>query len=131
MTIHEIKTQIQYHIDKIEELRQKTKLMGYISESEVLSLRLQNAIFNVMFVDVLEKTRRIEVIKARYIYYKYMKENTNRSLKAIALNGQDHSTVIHALNEFDNLIRFDKEYQQQYKEVIEIMQLTNKEATKC
>lgn len=62
-------------------------------------------------VDIMVKSRKRQVIKARTVYYTLMKKYTEYTLKRIAINHnrfekQDHSTVIHAIEK----IKADKEW---------------------
>jgi len=66
--------------------------------------------FNVDENKVREKNRKKEVVIARQVAMYLSKKLTNFSLKTIGLHfgGRDHSTVIHAFNNIDNLMAKDK-----------------------
>ncbi len=59
------------------------------------------------------KTRKQEIVSARQIAMYLAKELTNSSLKTIGLHfgGRDHSTVIHAYQSVEDLMRVDQKYQ--------------------
>ncbi|MBN2570847.1 MAG: chromosomal replication initiator protein DnaA [Ignavibacteriales bacterium] len=65
--------------------------------------------FEIAETKLREKNRRKEIALARQIAMYLSKELTNSSLKAIGLNfgGRDHSTVIHAHNLINKLIKED------------------------
>ena len=123
MTHQELKEKYKYHMEMAEGYRMQLNALGYISDFEVMSIRLKNAIFSVFYIEI-DKTitsRILDHVKPRYLYYYYMRKNSKKSLKNIALGTQDHSTVINALQEYENLIIFDKEYKKNCDEVFEIM----------
>ena len=61
--------------------------------------------FKVPVNNIREKNRRKEVALCRQVAMYISKKVTNHSLKTIGLNfgGRDHSTVIHAINNIENL----------------------------
>lgn len=58
---------------------------------------------------IREKTRKKEVVLARQLAMYFSKEMTKSSLKTIGLHfgGRDHSTVIHACNSIDEMLKND------------------------
>lgn len=68
--------------------------------------------FNIPEDLVRAKTRKQEVVFARQLAMYLSKELTNFSLKTIGLHfgGRDHSTVIHAYQTIEDLIKNDKKY---------------------
>lgn len=68
--------------------------------------------FNIPEDLVRAKTRKQEVVFARQLAMYLSKELTNFSLKTIGLHfgGRDHSTVIHAYQTIEDLIKSDKKY---------------------
>lgn len=69
------------------------------------------------------KSRKRSAVIARQFYYYWMRSNTFLSFKGIANTlqylKQDHSTVIHAINDFKDKSIIEKEYRLQWKEVLE------------
>jgi chromosomal replication initiator protein len=67
------------------------------------------AFYNVPVNNVLEKNKRKEVALCRQVAMYISKKMTNHSLKSIGLNfgGRDHSTVIHAVEVVEGLIKDD------------------------
>lgn len=65
--------------------------------------------FNVDEDKIREKNRKKEVVLARQVAMYFSKKLTKYSLKTIGLQfgGRDHSTVIHAYNNIDNMISED------------------------
>ena len=67
------------------------------------------AFYSVPVNNVLEKNKRKEVAVCRQVAMYISKKMTNHSLKSIGLNfgGRDHSTVIHAVEVVEELIKND------------------------
>jgi chromosomal replication initiator protein len=65
--------------------------------------------YNVPVNNVLEKNKRKEVALCRQVAMYISKKLTNHSLKSIGLNfgGRDHSTVIHAVEVVEEMIKND------------------------
>ena len=113
------------HLEQLEVINQELRELGYkddYTNDEVVN-RLIECINEVVEFDIRVRTRIAPVVKGRQFFYNYMRENTNLHLKQIAkkLLLQDHSTVIHGLNTFDNHYKFDKVYKRQYDKVIELL----------
>ncbi|MCX7983872.1 MAG: chromosomal replication initiator protein DnaA [Bacteroidetes bacterium] len=71
------------------------------------------------------KSRRQEIVHARQIAMYLAKELTNSSLKTIGLHfgGRDHSTVIHACQTVDEIIRSSEEEKQHIQSIRKIIEL--------
>lgn len=70
--------------------------------------------------DISNKTRKIEYIKARAIFYNIVKENTHLDLKKIgSYMGVDHATVINGLKQFDSYYHYP-DFEDQYNKVRDI-----------
>jgi len=75
--------------------------------------------------DISIKSRKQVIVFPRYIYYGLAEELTDCSLETTSsINKQDHSTVIHARNEFKKLIEREPGYKDIYQRCKDI--LTNK-----
>lgn len=68
--------------------------------------------FNIKENSIREKNRKQEVVIARQFAMYLAKEFTNSSLKTIGLHfgGRDHSTVIHAIQTIEDMIKSDKKH---------------------
>lgn len=68
--------------------------------------------FNIPENFIRAKNRKQEIVLARQLAMYLSKEITNSSLKTIGLHfgGRDHSTVIHAIQTIEDLIKYDKKY---------------------
>ena len=68
------------------------------------------AFYKIPVNNIREKNKRKEVAFCRQVAMYISKNVTNHSLKSIGLNfgGRDHSTVIHAIQLIENLIKKDK-----------------------
>jgi chromosomal replication initiator protein len=69
------------------------------------------AFYGIPVISVLEKNKRKEVAMCRQVAMYISKQLTNHSLKFIGMNfgGRDHSTVIHAVDVVEKLIKSDPE----------------------
>jgi chromosomal replication initiator protein len=76
--------------------------------------------YHIPVNDIRDKNRRKEVSHARQVAMYIAKTKTNHSLKSIGLNfgGRDHSTVIHAITQVDELIKSDIIMAKEIKEII-------------
>lgn len=88
-------------------------------------------ICRMFYGDIALKTRKIEMVRGRQFFYNYVRKKTNLSLNAMAevlfnfsqnspklKTIQDHTTIIHALEEFDKFYLIDKKYKAQYDEFL-------------
>lgn len=75
--------------------------------------------FDVDENKVREKNRKKEVVIARQVAMYLSKKLTKSSLKTIGLHfgGRDHSTVIHAYNSVEEMIKEDKQFKQTVDEL--------------
>jgi chromosomal replication initiator protein len=77
-------------------------------------------------VDLLRaKTRRQEIVVARQIAMYIAKEKTNSSLKTIGMHfgGRDHSTVIHACQAVEDLLKTDNTHKQHIDQIRRVIDL--------
>ena len=76
-------------------------------------------------IDVLETTRKREVVEGRVIFAKLMHLQNRYSLAKIGgfLN-KDHSLIVHYLKVHDNLFATDKNYQKTFRLISEICKPT-------
>lgn len=74
-----------------------------------ITLQLKKAIQEITGVDINEVSRKREIIEARAIYYKILKQiDKKKSLKSIGASvGKDHATVLHSLNNYDMFEQFN------------------------
>ena len=72
-----------------------------VTKEEILEIISQEC--DVLLSDILTRSRKKEVVNARFIFCAVMKRHFTYSLKRIgAIVHRDHTSVIHALTEFDN-----------------------------
>lgn len=65
------------------------------------------------------KTRKREIVEARYIFFKIIRDNTRKSLAVIGEKfRKDHATVLHGLKTHENLMSYPK-YKEKYKDILE------------
>ncbi len=76
-------------------------------------------------IDILETTRKREVVEGRVIFAKLMHLQNRHSLSKIgSFVNKDHATIIHYLKVHDNLFSTDKNYQKTFKLISETCKLT-------
>lgn len=80
-------------------------------------------------IEIRKRTRKYVI--ARQYYYRWMKDNTPMSLEEIGGTlpslSQDHSTIIHALKEFDDKMLLETEYRMGWHDIMaKINRLTGK-----
>ena len=71
-------------------------------------------------IDVLETTRKREVVEGRVIFAKLMHLQNRYSLAKIgSFLNKDHSLIVHYLKVHDNLFETDKNYQRNFRLISE------------
>ena len=78
-----------------------------------------------------KKCRRREYIYARMIYYKLVRNfHPDMSYQQIANTmNKNHATVLHALKEFPNVCKFDKEFSKDYNNLKEQLRIITVDIT--
>jgi hypothetical protein len=74
-----------------------------------ITLQLKKVIQEITGVDINEVSRKREIIEARAVYYKILKQiDKKKSLKSIGASvKKDHATVLHSLNNYDMFEQFN------------------------
>lgn len=74
-----------------------------------ITLQLKKVIKEITGVDINEVSRKREIIEARAVYYKILKQiDKKKSLKSIGASvGKDHATVLHSLKNYDMFEQFN------------------------
>jgi hypothetical protein len=77
-------------------------------ETQITS-QLKKVIKEITGVDINEVSRKREIIEARAVYYKILKQiDKKKSLKSIGASvGKDHATVLHSLKNYDMFEQFN------------------------
>lgn len=80
-----------------------------------------SAYFNMEVDDMLQKSRKREIVQARQIAMFLAKHYTKQSLAFIGMSigGRDHATVLHACKTVDDLMSTDKHYKSCIEEIEE------------
>jgi len=75
--------------------------------------------FDLSLDQLVDKTRKKEVVIARQLGMYFAKECTNLSLQTIGqhFGKRDHSTVIHAINCVNDLIETDRKFKKSYQDL--------------
>lgn len=134
-------TKSQRQKNEIEILKKRINELYYLQgldkvEDDIKQLEhvKANIILYKMFgVDIAKKTRKREYVKCRQFFYRYFyrgqitykyvskllaESSTNENI--IKAN-QDHSTVIHAIDEFNNFYQIEPQYKKEYDLFVEKM----------
>lgn len=105
------------------------KIMGDVnlclSSHEQLSTRVRDAIVKICFYfeispsELKSLKRSQNLVQARCILCNYLKHHTHFTLKRIGqiIGKRNYSTVIYNLNLYDDLFKFNKEFQQTVKNI--------------
>jgi hypothetical protein len=74
-----------------------------------ITLQLKKAIQEITGVDINQISRKREIIEARAIYYKILKQiDKKKSLQSIGASvGKDHATVLHSLKNYEMFEKFN------------------------
>ena len=74
-----------------------------------ITKELKKVIQEITGVDINEVSRKREIIEARAVYYKILKQiDKKKSLKSIGASvGKDHTTVLHSLKNYDMFEQFN------------------------
>lgn len=82
---------------------------------------IRQAIIDAFEVDILEIKKHPTTNETNYlwvfIFYAYEKKNIGYERIGAFLSGRKHSTIIHAINRFNDLISIDEDLQRIYRGV--------------
>lgn len=86
-----------------------------------ITLQLKGLIKEITGVDINEVSRKREIIEARAIYYKVLKQiDKKKSLQSIANTvGKNHATVLHSLKNYDMFEMFNPTLKLFRKEILQ------------
>lgn len=89
------------------------KIINNISSNDAIVDRISNAVssyYRISIEDIIGKSRQKDIALARQIAMYFAKKYTQCSLKTIGslIGGRDHSTVVHAINNVEYLIKTQK-----------------------
>ena len=86
-----------------------------------ITKELKKVIKEITGVDINEVSRKREIIEARAVYYKILKQiDKKKSLKSIGASvGKDHATVLHSLNNYDMFEQFNPTLKLFRKEILQ------------
>lgn len=96
-----------------------------------LKREIDEVVADVFCIDrrlLKERTRRREVVDAKYAAIWWTRHNTKLSLNAIGMNYNiDHCTVIHACGQAENWMKTDRFFRANMEKVVELMNPEKKE----
>lgn len=82
---------------------------------------IRGAVEAVTSCDVVIRTRQVEYVQARSIFYKFAREN-KQTLQAIGkFLRRDHATVMHSLKKFEQDVQYDSAFRTKYNAVKDIL----------
>lgn len=90
------------------------KIINNISSNDAVVDRISNAVssyYRISIEDILGKSKKKNIALARQIAMYFAKKYTQCSLKTIGslIGGRDHSTVVYAINNIENLMKTHKD----------------------
>ncbi len=108
-------------IDVKELLKNNTKPKKMISVSELVKIVAQ--FYGLEPENLMDKTRRKEVVKPRQIAMYLLREEFNVSFPTIGekMGGRDHTTVIHSCEKVKKELKENKQLEQQLEELKSIL----------
>lgn len=69
--------------------------------------------------NLLVKSRKREITDARCLFFRIAKDHLNTNVTKLAsFSKQHHATVLYSLNKFEDMIRFDKQFERSWKSII-------------
>ena len=93
---------------------------GQKTDTKMLQV-IREAVETVTSCDVVIRTRQVEYVQARMIFYKFAREN-KQTLQAIGkFLKRDHATVMHSLKKFEQDINYDSAFRAKYNAVRDIL----------
>ena len=88
--------------------------MEYREKMELEIAQLKEIVNNVFAVDLLETNRKRDLVDARTVYSKVLRDR-GYTFETIAKSiNRDHATVIHYMKSIDSLITYDKGIRDKY-----------------
>jgi len=125
-----LKTRYIAKCNEVKSLR--AKLEQPIRQNVDANIQRVKDIINREFnVDIDVQIRHRDVIDARSMYYRYMRDNTLMSLQKIAKTldtNHDHATLYNSLNRHDDNVVFDKVYKAKYELILSKINHEQREA---
>lgn len=93
---------------------------GQKTDAKMLQV-IREAVEAVTSCDVVIRTRQVEYVQARMIFYKFAREN-KQTLQAIGkFLKRDHATVMHSLNKFEQEVNYNSAFRAKYNAVKDIL----------
>lgn len=94
-----------------------------------ITLQLKQIIKEITGADINKVSRKREIIEARAIYYKILKQiDKKKSLQSIGASvGKDHATVLHSLKNYDMFEKFNPTLKLFRKQILQRLNYTPEE----
>jgi len=94
-----------------------------------ITLQLKQIIKEITGADINKVSRKREIIEARAIYYKVLKQiDKKKSLQSIGASvGKDHATVLHSLKNYDMFEKFNPTLKLFRKQILQRLNYTSEE----
>ena len=126
MSIFELRKENQRLIYQNRYLKSRLKKYEEIDHN-LTDIQVAKKVINHYFgIDIDMPTRQEQIVRARGMYYNWLRVNTTLSLKGIAdtlETRHDHSTLCHALSKHEAYYSIEKKYKRQYDEVCDLIKL--------
>jgi chromosomal replication initiation ATPase DnaA len=113
-------SQLHYNDDTKQEVKAKIFV-----DYNMLADTLLNTINDYYHIDIKSHSRERNYVQGRFFFYKYMRQHTTLSLKVLAtfISNQHHSTLIYALKKYEDLYKIDRQFRNEYNEIISKIEL--------
>ena len=96
-------------------------LQGTTQEQRIQTKKLKSIIKQITGIDINKVSRKQEIVRARKVYYKILRQTSKISCIAMANSvSQDHATALHALRNFDFDYKTDKVLKELYDSVYDV-----------
>ena len=125
----------QSHIRDIKELKEqiirpKCKI-NELDAEWTEAMRVVCIVHDVTPDEILEKVRRQGIMDARHLFCYLCKKHLRMTYLSIGrILHRDHSTIIHSVQTFEDLIRYDRSINQSYTEALSLLGLHLHERSK-
>lgn len=124
--INDYKRQVERLQSDNQKLRHSlSKFMKFEVALKSSKIETVKSVINQYYsIDMECKVRDEDYVKGRRIYYVWLRKNTSMPYSAIAKTlslKQDHSSIIHSINQHEDYIETDKLYLKEFNEIMSLI----------
>lgn len=92
-------------------MNEKRKLVEKVNYSNIV----KSSIHDFFKIDINQKTRKREVVEARFMFYELCRKNRMSLSQIGRFVGKDHATVLHGTKRFEILCEVDVDFKNNFK----------------